>query len=280
MNRRHFQQRRGMDVFCVGMYRSGSTWQYGVAGHLLERHRAGQRLGFVSGDHYTPNPEPTPGWRVLKAHDRHVYFTAALLDGRARALYSYRDLRDVCFSLMHKFRLPFAEVVKPDGLLRQCLVNDAFWRWQPHVLYQRYEDFVTDPAGGVAAIAAHLGITLEDGAAAAVAAEYSLAANQGRAVALADRLRDAGVDLDDPANAIRWDAATLLHWNHIRAGRVGDWRRLATRRQLARLAEVCGQWLIANGYETDGKWATQSPSWAGGLLASIYRFALAGRAKR
>ena len=214
-----------MYVLCVGMYRAGSTWQYDVASHLLEIHRGGERLGFVTGDQYAPPSDPAPRWRVLKTHDAHSVFAGPLQRRRALALYCFRDLRDVCFSLMHKFRAGFAEVVGRQRLLHHCLDNDAFWRAQPEVLCQRYETLTADPAAAVVQIAAHLGVALADGEAAAVAAEYSLTANQWRAVELANRLRDEGVDLADPANANRWDAHTLLHWNHIRAGRVGDWRR-------------------------------------------------------
>src|SRR5437764_423757 len=130
-----------MHVFCVGMYRSGSTWQYDVVSHLLEKHRGGRRLGFVAGE------------------------------------------------------------------------------------------------------------------ADAVAGEYSLDANLWRTIDLANRLREQGVDLEDPANAQRWDGETLLHWNHIRAGRVGGWRAEATPRELAVLAGICGPWLVARGYEPNLAWA-------------------------
>src|SRR5438067_7889431 len=33
-----------MYVFCVGMYRSCSTWQYNIVCRLVERHRLGHRL--------------------------------------------------------------------------------------------------------------------------------------------------------------------------------------------------------------------------------------------
>src|SRR5262249_46537022 len=128
-----------MDVFCVGMYRSGSTWQYDVACHLLERHRGAKRLGFVPADQYTPQPPHDSTWRVLKTHDADERFAAALNDGRAVALYSYRDLRDVCYSLMYKFRASFEDVVERQQLLHRCLANDAFWRAQPNLLWQRYE---------------------------------------------------------------------------------------------------------------------------------------------
>ena len=40
------------DVICAGMYRACSTWQYEVVGHLVELHRQGRRMGYVTGDDY------------------------------------------------------------------------------------------------------------------------------------------------------------------------------------------------------------------------------------
>ena len=37
-----------MLVFCIVMYRAGSTWQYQVVSHLLEKYR-GQWIGFADG---------------------------------------------------------------------------------------------------------------------------------------------------------------------------------------------------------------------------------------
>jgi hypothetical protein len=241
-----------MDVFCVGMYRSGSTWQYDVVCHLLERHRDGRRLGFVTGAEFAELSEGKADcWRVLKAHDAHPAFAA----GRALAVYSFRDLRDVAYSLLHKFGGSFAEVIGRQRRLHLCMDNDAFWTARPRTLCQRYEEIMARPAEAVVALAAHLGVELAEGEAEAVAAEYSLKANLWRTVVLANRLRGEGVDLDDPANALRWDGQTLLHWNHIRAGRVGGWRDEATPRELAVLARLCGAWLIARGYEPDLSWA-------------------------
>lgn len=261
-----------MDVFCVGMYRSGSTWQYDVVSHLLEKHRGGRRLGFVTGEQFAALPEEDAGgWRVLKAHDAHPAFADALAAGRARAVYSFRDLRDVAYSLLHKFGAPFAEVIERQHRLHLCLDNDAFWTAQPHTLSQRYEDIMARPAAAVTRLAGHLGIALADGEAAAVAEEYSLRANLWRTVELANRLRGEGVDLEDPANAQRWDGQTLLHWNHIRAGRVGSWRVEATPRELAVLAGLCGAWLVARGYEPDLAWALPAVEHFRGELEATQR---------
>jgi hypothetical protein len=242
-----------MDVLCVGMYRSGSTWQYAVVSHLLESHRAARRLGFVTGAEYA-GLAPAGGWRVLKAHDGHPAFAAALAAGRALAVCSYRDLRDVAYSLLHKFGEPFEEVVERKGLLRLCLANDEFWAAQPRALRQRYEAITAGPAAAVEALAAHLGVRLGEGEAAEMAEEYSLRANLWRTVELANRLRERGTDLEADPRTQCWDERTLLHWNHIREGRVGGWREQATPRERAVLAGACGSWLVARGYERDDSW--------------------------
>jgi hypothetical protein len=247
----------GAYVFCVGMYRSCSTWQYAVACHLLEAHRGGRRLGFIAGEHFAGRG-PAEGWQVLKSHEGHPSFAEALRAGRARAFYSFRDLRDVAFSLAHKRGTTFEEVVEEQGMLRTCLANDAFWTSQPHTLTQRYEEIVENPVGAVCQLAAHLDLDLAEGEAAATAERYSLASNRRRAVELAGRLRREGVNLADPQNALLHDTETLLHWNHIREGRRGGWRNEATPRQLAVLVSLCTDWLIGRGYAWDESWWTQA----------------------
>ncbi len=246
-----------MDVLCSGMYRACSTWQYNVASVLIERH-GGIRLGFVDGREY----EPLAGYgdcqlRVLKTHDRHDVFATALRRNRALALYSVRDLRDVAFSIMHKFHISFDKVIAPGGLLEVCLVNDVFWTSLPNVLVQRYELITENDMTAVRAIAQFIGIDLDSSAAGSLAGEYSLDRNRARTDALAQQLRNAGIDLEDPKNQLRYDPKTLLHWNHLRSGRNGDWRERATPEQRVALARVCGEWLIQRGYETSFAWVEQ-----------------------
>ncbi len=241
-----------MDVLCVGMYRACSTWQYDVMAHLLERHRDGQRLGYLTGEEYAAIGDPEgsePCWRVLKSHEGHRRFAAVLAAGRARAVYAHRDIRDVVFSLMHKRGVGFEDVVRR-GMLHQILVNDRFWLRQPGVLVQRYDDLIAHPVAAVEQLAAHLGISLAAGEAEETAREYSFQANRARVLHLRARLRASRVELERPANSQLCDRRTLLHWNHLREGRVGEWRMVATPRQHAILARVGNRWLRARGYET------------------------------
>ncbi len=242
-----------MDVLCVGMYRACSTWQYEVVSQLVERHRGGRRLGYMLGEEYAElvaREGHDRGWRVLKSHEEHPAFARALAEGRAVAVYSYRDLRDVVYSMLHKRGVGFDEFFR-QGMIHQILANDRFWSHRPRRISQRYEDLISDPASGVAALADHLGIELAPGEASRIAEEYSLEANRRRTEEVASRLRSQGIDLEDPANRQRWDETTLLHWNHLRSGRVGDWRERATPHERAVLARIVNGWLVRHGYEPD-----------------------------
>jgi hypothetical protein len=246
-----------MDVLCVGMYRACSTWQYEVAADLVERHRDGQRLGFVLGEQYADgeasSKSPSSVWRVMKSHEGHRRFAAAMRAGRAIGIYAHRDLRDVVFSLMHKRALGFNDLVRR-GMFHQIRVNDRFWNRQKGVLVQRYEDLVADPVRGVTELATHLNIALQPGEAERMAEEYSFERNKRRAQNLRRQLSKTCGDLDNPKLAQVYDVKTLLHWNHLRDGRVGGWREYATARERETLARLCGDWLVDNGYEPDDSW--------------------------
>jgi hypothetical protein len=254
------------------MYRACSTWQYAVAAHLVEHAHDGRRLGYLTGEQYaelvradrTHQPRDAAGkrlWRVIKSHEGDRAFTAALEEGRAVAVYAYRDVREVVFSLMHKRGMSFEQLLR-QGMIHQILANDRFWMRQPNVLVQRYEDLIADAAGGVTELAGHLGIPLEASEAAHIAELYSPEANRARAEALRQRLHEAGVDLESAANVQICDPTTLLHWNHIRSTGAKSWRSSATPSQLAILQKLCRRWLEERGYALEPiapRWLSLSP---------------------
>jgi hypothetical protein len=244
-----------VDVLCVGMYRACSTWQYNVVADLVERHRGGTRLGYVTGDAYAAlMRRETSGapWRVLKSHEGHPAFARALAAGRAVAIYAIRDARDVVYSMLHKRRQDFRTFLR-QGMVHQLLANHRFWTTFPggRLLVQRYEQLTGDPTGSVRELAGFLGLALGDGEAAELADEHGFEATRARIDAIAATLRRSGIDLDDPANATRCDERTLLHWNHARTGRAGSWRDRATPVERAVLARLLGRWLALHGYEAD-----------------------------
>ncbi|MCC6386231.1 MAG: glycosyltransferase [Dehalococcoidia bacterium] len=232
-------------VIVCGMYRSGSTWAYNVAYQVLHERGSVERLGVVDGnDHRWTLGGPAI---LAKWHEPDEQYALWLRDGTALGLYSYRDLRDVAFSMAHKLGISFDELVAA-GWLERFQAADAFWRSLPNVLVQRYEDLAADPPAAAAEIADHLGVTLTRAARDRIAAETSREAHGALVETLRGRLEASGVDLSDPANALLSDPETQLHWNHIRHGATG-WEDLATPEQRRVLEERCGDWLRANGYE-------------------------------
>ncbi len=250
--------RDGVDVICAGMYRACSTWQYEVVAHLLEHHRAGRRLGYLTPEEYVRTGRADgrddgtkvpakPVWNVFKSHDADRCFARAIDAGRAVVVYAYRDVRDVAFSLMHKRSLTFEQLLH-QGMIHQILANDQFWSRQPGVLIQRYDAILLDPVGAVAQLARYLGIETVAGEAERIAHEYSLESNKARTEALRRRLEQEGVDLKESANSLICDPATLLHWNHVRDGGSGSWYVELTPRQRVILEKLCGRWLESHGY--------------------------------
>lgn len=248
-----------MFVICAGMFRSGSTWQYQVAGEILAT--AGRRavgLGYLNPhdfDCYLEAPRVAGTFGVLKTHELHPTFPALLRDGKAKGLYSFRDLRDVVYSMAHQLGCSFTEVIHEFRVIDRALAADRFWRAQPNVLLQRYKDWMADNAAQVRGIAAILGVQLSDRDVTSISEKYSLPENRKRTADLARRLEQLGRALDDPVTASLTDRRSLLHHNHIRQARIGHWRDLATDDEKQVLAELCGPWLIQHGYETDYEWA-------------------------
>jgi hypothetical protein len=243
-----------MIAICAGMVRAGSTVQYQIACHLIEQKYQGTRMGFLDWDCLPEFRREAVDnqWRVLKVHDWHRSLAEIVAEGRGKCFYTYRDIRDVVYSLMHKRGITFDEVARE---LPFILKNDRLWRRQPFTLVQRYEDAVRDGPSAIVQMASFLGLTVGREESEQIAEAYSLDANRTRTREIAARLREQGYDLDDPANIHQRDKYTELHWNHIRSGHVTSWRDLASPQEIETLKRLCAYWLFENGYERDEQWS-------------------------
>lgn len=243
-----------MDLFCCGMYRSCSTWQYDVAQAILNwaGQPAVEPCGYLTGPEYADFSRATRSRavvRLFKGHEGHPAYTRAMFKGRAVGLYAHRDVRDVIFSLMFKRQQTFQQIVKT-GMIHQILVNDRFWRLHPQVMVQRYDEIMARPQQAVSEIADFLGIELPAEQALGIAEAYSREANLERTANLKQELAGRGVNLDGTENAQVYDQTTLLHWNHIRP-ESRSWRELATPGQRQIMQTMLGCWLAENEYPAD-----------------------------
>jgi Sulfotransferase domain len=234
-----------MWIFCAGMARSASTLQYQIASHLVEGAGLGSRVPWTSADEFPSLRAAANGsreWRVFKCHECPPEIAKELREGDARALCTYRDLRDVIASQMLFLGTSFDRVWSA-GFLQDCVERHFAWTATPRVAMTRYESIVADPAAHVRQIAAHLDIPVTDGEAAVLAAEYSIERQRKRIAGGA-----ATETVDSADGALRFHPHTLLHHNHINSGRPGAWKEILTSEEQRRVEETFADWLVDHGY--------------------------------
>ena len=233
-------------IFCAGMMRSGSTLQYQLAAELVERRGLGRRLGYAAEADFPrvrrAADAGTSGCKVFKAHTCTAEMQSLFGEGRACALYIFRDLRDVALSLMRKYTFTFEDLLAARWL-DQVVADGEEWTRLPGVLVSCYEKTVGDLREEVERIAAHLGIAISPAACLELAAAHDLE-RQREHVRKIQRRKAA----EDPQGALFFDERTLLHHDHIRSGAVGEWRRVFTLAQTALLEDRFKGWLLARGY--------------------------------
>jgi predicted O-methyltransferase YrrM len=250
-----------MFLICCGMYRACSTWQYLVVSELVETQGLGQRLGFldaVTFSHVRHSFLDNDQLLVLKCHDFHPVFGELIESGRAKAIYSYRDVRDVTCSLMRKMMLSFEQVVAGDSPLRKAIASYYQWTGTSDTLVQSYEAIVSNPVESVCQITAYVGLSINEQQARAIAQKFSLEANRQRAWLLTKELRKQGKDLVQSDSALLYNSHTLLHWNHFSSGPKTNWRETLGANQLLRLEPIIGRWLIDAGFEKNNSWVFNS----------------------
>lgn len=235
-----------MWAFCGGMLRAGSTLQYQIVAHIVEYAGIGRRAEFVPPDAFPELREhyaSESGRVVFKSHTCTEEIEKECREGDALVFYVYRDLRDVAVSLMHKNNVSVDELLRK-GVLDGCLREYGKWTALPGVLVMSYEELTNDLPGAVGRIASHLGVELGKAQCRDIAAEYAPDAQKQRI----HKLRSA---LDQQGEERGFDAQSLLHHNHIRSGKQGQWREELTDAQVAVIESRYGEWLVRHGYRLD-----------------------------
>ena len=242
-----------MWIFCGGMPRSGSTLQFQLTAHLVERAELGARVEWVPPPEFPRLREKYVGhrgWKVFKTHVCTPEVLAEFATGNAKGVYVFRDVRDAVASRMRKGNESFDRLCEDKFLDRMLTAFDR-WTGVEAVLVSRYDEMVADVAGEVGRIAAHLGLTVGRGECELVAAEYTVARQR-------ERIREAETSgrLQQIADGrISYDPVSNLHLDHIRSGQGGEWRSMLTREEVAMIEDRAGEWLVANGYAlTLGRW--------------------------
>ncbi|QDU70191.1 sulfotransferase domain-containing protein [Mucisphaera calidilacus] len=227
-----------MWVFSAGMPRSGSTLQYQLTAELIETAGLGRRLTYTRTSEFPQvraEHKDDPDLLVYKSHHCSADIQAEFAAGNAKAVYTYRDLRDVYASRMRMREVGFRAVWR-EGFLDSCLDDDRKWRSLDPVYVCRYEDMINDLPGEVARLAAFFGITLDQAACQQIADRYSF-----------DKQKDR-IDANRSQPDQKFDPQSLLHGNHLTAVPGSSWSETLTPDQAARIEHKTADWLKARGY--------------------------------
>lgn len=233
-----------MLILCCGMVRSGSTLQYQLASELVTTTAAGKPLGWISDRQYSQlitAHENHAELLITKCHDYSSEAGDLVSDGKAKAIYVYRDIRDVVVSKLNKNGHSFRSLIQ-SGFVERVLKNDSRWNSTGSILCSRYEEMTMDLNREVRRIARFLGLRIEDALVRLIAEKYSLENQVGRILSF-----------DYETKGVRggrslYDPSSLLHRNHIFSGKSGQWKTALTGIQTAALEYRAHEWLEDRGY--------------------------------
>jgi Sulfotransferase domain len=206
-----------MVILCDGMVRSGSTWSFNVALHLI-RSCDPNRKAFGT---YSENPavlaaaiKPRRSSLVIKSHNLDPFARELCAADAIKTIYTWRQPYDAAASCVQMFGFSVPDSI---AALRNALRIWSFHRATNSACIVAYEEIVTEPFAAIERIADYLGLAIESAQLRGIAEEVSF-----------ERVRRYSNSLGqlEPARLARingsvFDRTTLLHQNHIRNGASG-----------------------------------------------------------
>lgn len=239
-----------MWLIACGMNRSGSTVQYQIAVKIAQTQRNTQLVGWVSPAQTAQvlgaAKDDNNTWYLAKLHDYDQVVDTFWSKLNPKALYIYRDIRDVVVSTMHMENWAF-DSPEIGTTINRSLRNYRYWSQKPGIFISRYEELMQE--GGlqreVEKIASYMGIGLSIEEIERITSEVSIKSNK-RYIEQFDYEKK-GVKYPNT----RFDPASLFHNNHIRSGETGQWRTELTPEQVAVVETWAGGWLEECGYPVE-----------------------------
>lgn len=260
-----------MWIFCCGMRRSGSTLQYQIALELATRKASGVGLGYALPGKFGLLQETYKDDSRIKVVKTHLFVPEAkqlLESGMAKAIYSYRDIRDVIASLMNMQGIKFDKIADL-GMIYLLLKEHELWTNCGDVYVSRYENMKMDLPGEVSRIASYLHFDLEEKEAWEIAEKYSLNRQKERISQFRDE------QMQETTAGMKRDPATLMHSNHILSGDQGRWLNMLSRYEIAVVEHIARYWMREHDYPFSQNWFVRKSSgvWfhLGGKLQELVR---------
>jgi hypothetical protein len=227
------------------MMRAGSTVQYHLAASLVEESGLGKRGGHFT-DHTLPTflkaYQPSNQITVIKCHEYVPAVAEVAQRDQVKAIYVYRDIRDVVVSMMNREQKSFYRVVRhlPKSQIKQ------FYQWtrQVDVLVSIYETMYCDLTTETERIAAFLGISIGREVAQTIAQQYSVE-QQRRRIKDFD-YQNQGIT--DSLGYGMYNPHNHLHIHHINGVEPQQWQKQLSSWQIALVEVKAYTWLLECGY--------------------------------
>lgn len=233
-----------MWIFCCGAKRSGSTLQYNIAARIVELNGSGIRI-----DHRKPSefPEVRDAYKddsrikVFKSHHLTEPIKDEILRGNAKALFCFRDVRDVVVSYIKQKWVDRSEESLVSVSQAYLANYDTWMSIADHLLVRKYEEFYDNIPNEVRIIAQFLGIQLDENTVRQIARE--LDSNSLKAFLKSEDF--SAVTLE----TFKFDKKTLLHENHIQGLHANQFLQEFSPKAIALVEKIASGWLVKNGYK-------------------------------
>ena len=223
-------------VFCGGLYRSGSTLQYQIASEIIEGADRGRRLAWKD-EKFSAEREALSSSPSLYSYKTHVLTPEVeeeITSRGAKALYIYRDIRDVTVSYMSVHGISFSEVLER-RFIETAIQRHHEWTGLKGVHVSRYEEVVGNIADEARDIASYLAISLTPSQCCDIAGKLSLDSQLRRI----ETVKNA--EGFTKVRGQSFDPHSLLHSNHITDPRQGKWVDSLTSEELGIIEKICRQ---------------------------------------
>lgn len=235
-----------MYIDCVGMMRSGSTLQYNIVAEILELKEIGKRLGWEHHEEFHKIKEKyvSDKYNVFKNHFLTDEIEAELKQVEGSILmYVYRDIRDVCISIMDKANKTFEQVFNSKVLHNAIdqyykITNSSLKKY-----IQSYEVMFLNTKREIKEVARFLNVELTTDEIETIYSKISFESQKENI----EKYKENSEYISHGKQ--KFNADTLLHLNHIKDGGIGKYRERLTKAQIKHLEIDFKVWLKDQGYK-------------------------------
>ncbi|NVK49918.1 MAG: sulfotransferase domain-containing protein [Cyclobacteriaceae bacterium] len=246
-----------MLVIVCGMPRSGSTLQFNITWELVSRLKIGQKVEWREGQDIIKNEEKLAqlcddkSISIIKSHNLEpIHYKLAEMGKSIKFLYSYRDLRDVVYSLKRKFDYSTTKAltrINSSIETEQSLTNYA-----SQVLKQDYQVLRYSLEKAITEIGQFLNLNADKNLVNDIFNELNIdvAFEKSRAkkIPFEHFRRKLAILFRRPVKFA--DEHHMYHPNHVsrNKGESGQWKENLTQDEISEIDSRFGDWLVDKGY--------------------------------